>query len=119
MYNTIFLVQHMSFHTFTNYFIKAIIILFPLLCLVATVITDGRYGTGTTEIFLTNPYCRSEYNNIKYCTLSSSGSQCSPLTCSYNRIGLKCYGNFKYYHHLLSLNNSSALPNLSIYSTDT
>ena len=70
---------------------------------VATVITDGRYGTGTTEIFLTSPYCRSEYNNIRYCSLSSSGSQCSPVTCRYNRIGLKCYGNFNYIHTLLSL----------------
>ena len=59
----------------------------------------------TTKIFLTSSYCRSEYNNIKYCSLSSSESQCSPFTCRYNPIGLKSYDNITYFHPLLNLNN--------------
>ena len=57
----------------------------------ATVITDGRYGNGTTEVYLSSQYCRQKYNNIKYCSLNI-GNQCNSFGCQYNRIGLKCHG---------------------------
>ena len=59
--------------------------------LVATVIKDGQYGVGNTEQLLSNTYCGRMYNTIRYCNLRQL-SQCSNYGCSFNYIGIKCYG---------------------------
>ena len=60
---------------------------------VAKIITDGRYGTGTSGLYISTPYCSHTYTNIRYCSIYNYGySQCSTYGCQYNRLGLKCYG---------------------------
>jgi deleted-in-malignant-brain-tumors protein 1 len=58
----------------------------------ATVITDGRYDSGTTTDFFSSSYCRSgnTYDSIRYCSLTLANS-CNINGCRYNRVGIKCF----------------------------
>lgn len=64
---------------------------------VGTLIYDGRFGDGETVQYSRRIYCRNEYNSIQYCsiTVANNAGSCisslSPLECSYNRLGLRCY----------------------------
>lgn len=64
---------------------------------VGTLIYDGRFGDGETVKYSRRIYCRNEYNSIQYCsiTVANNAGSCisssSPLECSYNRLGLRCY----------------------------
>ena len=63
--------------------------------LVATLIRDGRYGNETSEIFLSNIYCRRVHQSIGSCNFYQS-NQCNSYGCSYNKLGLKCYGKYSF-----------------------
>ena len=61
--------------------------------LVAKIITDGRYGTGSFDLYMSLPYCYQVSSNISDCYIYPDVySQCGNYECQHNRVGLKCYG---------------------------
>ena len=64
-----------------------------VISLVSKIIFDGRYGNGTSDLYMSIPYCSHTYTNIRYCSLYNyHTSQCGNYQCQYHRMGLKCYG---------------------------